>query len=74
MPQAGRFDEPMDETEFEGTLVLEKLALIGKVDAFYEAVDSDDFERAKALMRQADVDSKTIAIVLKKMAEADGNH
>jgi len=64
----------MDETEFEGTLVLEKLALIGKVDAFYEAVDSDDFERAKALMRQADVDSKTIAIVLKKMAEADGNH
>jgi len=64
----------MDETDFEGTLVLEKLAGIGKVDAFYEAVDSDDFETAKALMRQARVDSATIAIVLKKMQDSDGEH
>lgn len=40
----------MDESDFEGTLVLEKLALIGKVD------------------------SESIAIVLKKMADADGEH
>lgn len=57
----------MDEAEFEGTLVLEKLAVIGLVDAFFEAVDADDFERAKFLMRRAQVDSETIAIVLGQM-------
>ena len=64
----------MDENDFEGTLVLEKLAVIDKVDAFFEAVDADDFAKASSLMRRADVDSATIAIVLKKMADADGNH
>ena len=62
----------MDETDFEGTLVLEKLALINKVDAFYEAIDADDFKKAALLMKRAEVDSETIAIVLKKMAEANG--
>ncbi|WP_413289226.1 hypothetical protein [Bdellovibrio sp. HCB337] len=64
----------MDENDFEGTLVLEKLAEIGKVDAFFEAIDSDDFDRAKALMRKAKLDSETIAMVLKKMGDADGEH
>lgn len=64
----------MDENEFEGTLVLEKLAQIGKVDAFFEAIDSDDFNRAKALMKKANVDMETIEMVLKKMADADGEH
>ncbi|WP_415064368.1 hypothetical protein [Bdellovibrio sp.] len=64
----------MEESDFEGTLVLEKLAEIGKVDAFFEAIDSDDFDRAKSLMKQAKVDSETMAIVLKKMMEADGEH
>ena len=64
----------MDENDFEGTLVLEKLAQIGKVDDFFEAVDSDDFSKAKSLMKQASVDSATIAVVLKKMADADGEH
>ena len=36
----------MDEDEFEGTLVLEKLAAIGKVEEFFDAVDSDDVRRA----------------------------
>ncbi len=62
----------MDEQDFEGTLVLEKLALIDKVDAFFDAVDSDDFQKAALLMRKAHVDSETIAIVLKMMADADG--
>lgn len=61
----------MDESDFEGTLVLEKLAAINKVDAFMEAVDSDDFDRAKLLMKKAKVDSETIAIVLKKMLAAE---
>lgn len=64
----------MNETDFEGTLVLEKLAEIGKVEAFFEALDSDDFDRAKSLMKRANIDSETIATVLKKMAEADGEH
>ena len=62
----------MDEKDFEGTLVLEKLASIGQVDAFFEAVDADDFKRARALMKRAGVDLETIAIVLEKMADADG--
>ncbi len=63
----------MDERDFEGTLVLEKLARIDKVDEFMDAIDSDDVKRAAALMRSADIDPDTIAIVLKKMADpSDG--
>ena len=57
----------MDEIDFEGTLVLEKLAEFGLVDLFFEAVDSDDIEKAKALMKKAKIDSDTIRIVLKMM-------
>lgn len=64
----------MDEAEFEGTLVLEKLAEIDKVEAFFDAVDSDDFGRAKSLMKRAGLDAETIAMVLRKMNEADGEH
>jgi len=64
----------MDDSDFEGTLVLEKLALIDKVDAFFEAIDADDFDCATALMKNASIDSKTISIVLKKMKEATGEH
>lgn len=64
----------MEESDFEGTLVLEKLAAIGKVDDFFEAIDSDDFDRAKSLMKRARLDAETIAMVLKKMGEADGEH
>ncbi len=64
----------MNEQDFEGTLVLEKLALIDKVDEFFEAIDADDLQEAKSLMKRAAVDSETIAIVLKKMSEADDQH
>ena len=64
----------MEERDFEGTLVLEKLAEIGNVDEFFEAIDADDLDRAKALMKHAHVDRETIAIVLKKMQQADGEH
>jgi predicted phosphoribosyltransferase len=59
----------MDEDDFEGTLVLEKLAAVGKVEAFLAAIDSDQSERAALLMRQAGIDSETIQMVLKKMNE-----
>lgn len=61
----------MDESDFEGTLVLEKLAEINKVDEFFEAIDSDDFTQAQVLMKLAKLDSVTIAIVLKKMSQSD---
>jgi hypothetical protein len=57
----------MSEVDFEGTLVLEKLAQIGKVDEFIEAVDADDFSKARVLMKRAGVDLESIAIVLKQM-------
>ncbi|WP_374073241.1 hypothetical protein [Bdellovibrio bacteriovorus] len=64
----------MDESDFEGTLVLEQLAAIDKVDDFFEAIDSDDFERAVSLMKKARVDAETISIVIKKMKNSDHKH
>ena len=64
----------MNEEDFEGTLVLEKLAEANKIDAFFEAIDADDFQKVKVLMVQAGLDAQTIRIVLKKMAESDGRH
>ncbi|MEO5668772.1 MAG: hypothetical protein ABIR96_11990 [Bdellovibrionota bacterium] len=63
----------MEEKDFEGTLVLEKLAAIGKLDAFFEAIDDDDFSKAQAVMKQARIDPGTIAIVLQKMGDADAD-
>jgi hypothetical protein len=64
----------MDDTDFEGTVVLEQLAAIDKVDDFFEAIDADDVQRATALMREANVEAPTIAIVVRKMGESDGEH
>ncbi len=64
----------MDDSDFEGTLVLEQLAAIDAVDAFFEAIDADDARRATALMRKAGVEASTIAVVIRKMEEADGEH
>jgi len=64
----------MNEEDFEGTLVLEKLAEINKVDEFFDAIDSDNFAKATSLMKAACVDVETIAIVLKKMKDADSEH
>lgn len=64
----------MSSDDFEGTLVLEQLAAIGKVDDFFEAVDADDFKKAATLMKRAGIDAETISIVLTTMAESDGDH
>lgn len=63
----------MDESDFEGTIVLEMLAEIGKVDEFFEAIDSDNFGIAQALMKDAGVDMKTIAIVMHQLTDGAGN-
>ena len=62
----------MSDVEFEGTLVLEHLAAIGRLEEFADAIDSDDTRRAAELMRIANVDASTIAIVLKQMGAGDG--
>jgi hypothetical protein len=64
----------MDERDFEGTLVLEQLAAIGRVEDFFEAIDADDVERATRLMQKAKIDERTIAVVVKKMEDSDGEH
>lgn len=64
----------MNEKDFEGTIVLEKLAEAGTVDAFFDAVDDDNFKTAGLLMRQAGIDAETIKTVMKKMHDADGKH
>ncbi|MDB4980208.1 MAG: hypothetical protein JWM82_960 [Myxococcales bacterium] len=64
----------MDETDFEGTLVLEQLAAIGQVEDFFDAVDSDDVVRATQLMKRARIDAPTIATVVKMMEASDGEH
>jgi hypothetical protein len=64
----------MDEKDFEGTLVLEKLAAIGRVEDFFDAIDSDDVARAARLMKRAKVDASTIAAVVRKMEDADAEH
>lgn len=63
----------MDENDFEGTLALEKLAEIDKVDEFFEAIDSDDFGWAEKLMTEARIDSETIAGILRKIVESNGD-
>jgi hypothetical protein len=65
---------PMDEADFEGTLVLEQLAVIGQVEDFFDAVDSDDVRRATQLMKKANVDASTIAIVVRMMEAGDAEH
>jgi hypothetical protein len=64
----------MDESDFEGTLVLEQIAAIGKLEDFFDAVDADDVEQATRLMKKAHLDASTIATVIRKMKEADGEH
>lgn len=64
----------MDRDEFDGTLVLEKLAEIDKVDDFFDAVDSDNYQAARSLMKLAKIDFETIETVIEKMKEAEGEH
>jgi hypothetical protein len=64
----------MDESDFEGTLVLEQLAAIGRLEDFFDAIDSDDVRRATRLMRRAGVDEAAIATVIAKMQAGDADH
>ena len=62
----------MDERDFEGTLVLEQLAAIGRVEDFFDAVDCDDVQRAASIMKKAGIDAFTMAMVIRKLEDGDG--
>lgn len=59
----------MDELDFEGTLILEKLASMNLVDDFFEAIDADNLHEVETLLRQADIDDETIEEVLRQIEE-----
>lgn len=61
----------MDEHDFAGSLILERLASLNLIDKFYEAVDSDDVNQVTSLLEEAGFDDDTIGIVLKKMDSFD---
>lgn len=61
----------MSADDLEGSLVLEQLAAVGLRDAFFDAVDADDFKTAARLMRRAGLGEATIARVLAQMADAE---
>jgi hypothetical protein len=64
----------MAEADFEGTLVLERMAEVGAVEEFLELVDADDLAGAEALMRAVGLDAETVATVLRKMRDGDDEH
>lgn len=57
--------------DFDGTLVLERMTEIGKLEEFAIAVDNDDFELARKLMRLAEIEDTTIQAVLVEMGKED---
>ena len=48
---------------FQGDIILEKLAEIDKVQEFYDAVDSDDFNRVRELLELVKIDQETIKLI-----------
>ena len=64
----------MNESDFEGSLVLEQLARINAVEDFMAAADVQDYDKARALMEEAGIDEETIATTLKKMADPFDEH
>jgi hypothetical protein len=59
----------MSEEDLEGSTILEKLAEVGLVEAFFEAVDSDNFARAKSLMLKAHIEPSEIQKVMKMLVD-----
>ena len=58
----------MSKDDFEGTEILEKLAAVGELDAFLEAVDSDDLGEVIMLLNKVKIDPATIQTVIKMMS------
>ena len=61
----------MDEEDFEGTLILEKLAEIKKVEEFFDAIDAEDIKKVRKLMKLVRIDENNINLVLEKIQNGD---
>ena len=61
----------VDDRAFLTDLFTERAIPIDKVDEFFDAIDSDDVERATTLMKAARVEPSDIATVIRKMENAD---
>jgi hypothetical protein len=59
----------MNEDDFEGSLVLEKLASLGLVDDFFDAIDSDDVGEMISLLREAGIDEETVQSIIRKISD-----
>ncbi|MFL5785215.1 MAG: hypothetical protein ACJ76H_11430 [Bacteriovoracaceae bacterium] len=51
----------------EETEILAELASRGLLEAFYEAVDADDFVKVVQILRSVDIDDETIKNVLEEI-------
>jgi hypothetical protein len=63
----------MDETDFEGTLVLEQLPPSERWKTS-STQSTDDVDRATQLVRRANIDASTVATFVRKMEESDREH
>ena len=57
----------MNIEDFEGSLILEELASRGRLEDFYDAIDSDNLGKIVSLLREVDIDEETIEVVLGKV-------
>lgn len=65
----------LKEEDFEGTLVLEKIAEIGRIDEFFDAIDADG-EHQKVPLRphQLDPRPKIVRPVLSPVVHVGGSY
>ena len=61
----------MEELDSIGPKILEKLAELGVIDDFFEAVDSDDTRSIIKLLRSVGTEDEIISEVLKKIEDGD---
>ena len=61
----------MNESDFEGSIILEKLAAIDLLEDFFEAVDSDNLVKVESMLREAEVDDDTIEEVLRQIQDGE---
>lgn len=54
--------------DLEGSEVLERFSEIGLLDAFMEAVDGDDLDAIRRLLKEIDADAETVARILRQVS------
>lgn len=59
----------MESSNFDGTLALEKLAELGLLDQFYEAIDSDRLEEVNKLLKSAGLEADSIKSILRQIID-----